>query len=73
MSESQKPLIFDELMMYIMSFFNFTMNLLVVNLLSCLLFLPLVTIDLAMSPVSLPGQCLLQTCKICFYFLGTIM
>ena len=27
---------------------------------SCLLFLPLVTTDLVMSPVSLPGQCLLS-------------
>ena len=40
--------------------FRFIINLLVVNMFSCLLFLPLVTMDLVMSPDSVPGQCLIN-------------
>jgi len=39
---------------------SFIMNLLVVNLVSTLILLPLVSMDLLVSPVSVPGRCLLS-------------
>ena len=44
----------------VLFYFSFIINLLLVNLLSNLFFLPLVSMNLILSPVSLPGQCLIS-------------